>query len=193
MSENQIPMDVELTDGTILIRLYKQEDIPIVFEAVCESIPEVSAWLEWCHADYKIEETEDYIVSRPEAWTKDEEYSFAIFDVATDKFLGGIGLNLINRRFKICNLGYWIRTSETGRSIASKATKLAGRFALTELGLNRVEIVAAVGNLASQRAAEKAGALREGIIRKALPLHGKIHDCILFSLIAEDFEKMGKN
>jgi RimJ/RimL family protein N-acetyltransferase len=187
MSENKTPIDIELTDGTILIRPYKQEDIPIVFEAVRESIPEVSTWLEWCHADYKIEETEGYIMSRPEAWSKDEEYSFAIFDVETKKFLGSVGMNLINRKFKICNLGYWVRTSETGRNIASRATRLAARFALTELGFNRVEIVAAVENFASQRTAEKAGALREGVIRKALPLHGNVHDCVLFSLIAEDF------
>lgn len=180
-------MDIELTDGTILIRPYKPEDIPIMFEAVRESIPEVSAWLEWCHSDYNIEESEGYIMSRPEAWAKDEEYSFAIFDVETKKFLGGIGLNLINRRFKICNLGYWVRTSEIGRSIASRATILAARLALTKLDINRVEIVASVENLPSQRAAEKAGALREGVIRKALPLHGKVHDCVLFSLIAEDF------
>jgi RimJ/RimL family protein N-acetyltransferase len=189
MNLNKIPMDIELTDGEILIRPYKTEDIPVMFEAVCESIPEISAWLEWCHADYKIEEAETFIKSRPEAWEKEEEYGFAIFDVETKKFLGGIGLNLVNRRFKLCNLGYWIRTSATGRSIASKATRLAAQFALEELDLNRVEIVASVKNIPSQRAAEKAGAKREGILRKALPLHGRIHDCVMFSLIAEDFDK----
>lgn len=186
MNDSKIPSRIELNDETILIRPYKPEDIPAMFEAVRESISEVSRWLEWCHADYKIEETEDYIMSRAQAWNNGDEYSFAIFDNKTKKFVGGVGLNLINRKFKLCNLGYWVRTGETGRNIASKATKLAARFALTELNLNRVEIVAAVGNLASQRTAEKAGALREGVIRRALPLHGKIHDCVLFSLIADD-------
>lgn len=189
MNLNKIPMKTELTDGEILIRPYKTEDIPAMFEAVRESIAEISVWLEWCHVDYKIEEAESFIKSRPEAWEKAEEYSFAIFDAETKRFLGGVGLNLINRKFQLCNLGYWIRTSATGRSIASKATRLAARFALTEVGLNRVEVVASVENIPSQRAAEKAGAVREGILRKALPLHGRIHDCVMFSLIAEDFEK----
>ncbi len=189
MNLNKITMKTELTDGEILLRPYRRDDIPAMFEAVRESIAEVSVWLEWCHADYKIEEAEGFIKSRFEAWQKEEEYNFAIFDAQTERYLGGLGLNLINQRFKLCNLGYWIRTSATGRSIASKATRLAARFALKDLGLNRVEIVAAYENRASQRAAEKAGALREGVIRKALPLHGKVHDCVLYSLIAEDFEK----
>jgi RimJ/RimL family protein N-acetyltransferase len=189
MNSDKIPMDIELTDGEILIRPYKTEDISVMFEAVCESIPEISAWLEWCHADYTIEEAETFIKSRPEAWEREEEYSFAVFDAKTKEFLGGVGLNLFNRRFRLCNLGYWLRTSATGRSIASKATRLVAKFALTELGLNRIEIVASVKNIPSQRAAEKAGAKREGILRKALPLHGEVHDCIMYSLIAEDFEK----
>jgi len=184
-------MNIELTDNEILLRPYKREDVPVMFEAVRESVAEVSIWLEWCHTDYKIEESEDFIKSRFEAWKNEEEYSFAILDTETKRYLGGVGLNLINRKFKLCNLGYWIRTSATGRGSASKATRLAARFALNELNLNRVEIIAAFGNKASQRTAEKAGALREGVIRKALPLHGEVHDCVLFSLIAEDFEKKG--
>lgn len=189
MNLNKIPANIELTDGEIFIRPYKTEDIPAMFEAVRESIAEASVWLEWCHADYKIEEAEEFINSRSAAWERAEEYSFAIIDVETKIYLGGVGLNLINRKFQLCNLGYWIRTSATGRSLASKATHLAAQFGLTELGLNRIEVVAAVGNIPSQRAAEKAGAVREGILRKSLPLHGRIHDCVMFSLVAEDFEQ----
>lgn len=189
MNLNKTPVNIELTDGEIFIRPYKTTDIPAMFEAVRESIAETSVWLEWCHSDYKIEEAEEFIKSRNAAWEREEEYSFAIFDVKTKIYLGGVGLNLINRKFQLCNLGYWIRTSATGRSLASKATRLAAQFGLTELGLNRIEVVAAVGNIPSQRAAEKAGAVREGILRKSLPLHGRIHDCVMFSLVSEDFEQ----
>jgi RimJ/RimL family protein N-acetyltransferase len=49
--------------------------------------------------------------------------------------------------------------------------------------LNRIEILVAVDNLASQRVAAKVGAVREGILRNRLLLHGKIHDAVMFSLI----------
>jgi RimJ/RimL family protein N-acetyltransferase len=73
----------------------------------------------------------------------------------------------------MANLGYWVRTSETGRGIASKATRLVAQFGFAELGLQRIEILAAVGNVASQRVAEKAGAVRECVARKRLLINGE--------------------
>ncbi|HEX8891487.1 MAG TPA: GNAT family protein, partial [Pyrinomonadaceae bacterium] len=67
------------------------------------------------------------------------------------------------------------------------ATRLAARFALEELKLQRVEILAATGNHASQRVAEKAGATREGVLRKRLLVKGQAQDAVLYSLVSEDF------
>jgi ribosomal-protein-serine acetyltransferase len=50
----------------------------------------------------------------------------------------------------------------------------------------RVEVVAAVGNARSLCAAEKAGALREGVLRNRIPVWEKIYDALMFSLIPVD-------
>jgi RimJ/RimL family protein N-acetyltransferase len=63
------------------------------------------------------------------------------------------------------------------------AALLLGDFGFKELKLNRIEILVAVDNLASQRVAAKVGAVREGVLRNRLLLHGKIHDAVIFSLI----------
>jgi RimJ/RimL family protein N-acetyltransferase len=60
------------------------------------------------------------------------------------------------------------------------------KFAFTQLGLRRIEIVAAVGNVPSQRVAEKAGASREGVLRNRLLINGESLDAVLFSLVPED-------
>ena len=174
------------TDGNILIRPFCAEDIQAVFEAVRESINEVAPWLPWCHQDYQIEETTEFILSREEAWKNDTDYGFGIFDAQTGKFLGGVGLSQVNRAHQMVNLGYWVRTSCAGRGVASSAARLAARFALEELKLHRVEILAATGNHASQRVAEKTGAMREGVLRKRLFVKGQMQDAVLYSLIAED-------
>ena len=66
---------------------------------------------------------------------------------------------------------------------------MAARFGFEELGLHRIEIVAAVENIASQRVAEKAGAVREGVLRKRLLIRGESQDAVLFSLLPEDLAK----
>lgn len=177
-------MEVQLTEGSILVRTYSAEDAGALYEAARESIAEVSVWLPWCHDNYSIEESREFVSSRAQAAQGDEWYSFAIFE--RERFLGGVGLNFFNRVHQMANLGYWVRTSAAGRGIATSATRLVARFGFEHLGLRRIEIVAAVGNIASRRVAEKAGAVREGVLRKRLLIRGDSQDAVLFSLTPED-------
>ena len=116
-------MEVQLADSLLLVRTYRAEDAAALYEAVRESIPEVSPWLPWCHEDYSIEETREFIASRSRASDSDEWYSFGIFEKETGRLLGGVGLNFFNRVHQMTNLGYWVRTSAMGRGVATRATR----------------------------------------------------------------------
>jgi len=178
---------IELTDEHLIVRTYRDDDVSRLFEAVHESIAEVSPWLPWCHENYSIEESREFILSRKTAAQGDEHYSFAVFRKDDpQRLLGGVGLNFINRVHQFANLGYWARTSAAGKGITSRAARLVAQFGFDQLGLQRIEILAAVPNIASQRVAEKIGALREATLRKRLLIHGEAQDAILFSLVRED-------
>ncbi|HEV2708423.1 MAG TPA: GNAT family protein [Pyrinomonadaceae bacterium] len=180
-------MREELSDNFVKLRRHRvEEDAPLLYEAVRESIPEISRWLPWCHPGYSIEESREWLAARPAAWDAGTDYAFVIEDAQTGEFLGGGGLSQLKMAVKFANLGYWVRTSRAGRGIATAATLLMARFGFEDVGLERIQIVAAKGNLASQRVAEKAGALREGVLRKSLLVGGQLHDSVLFSLIRED-------
>ncbi|MGZ8848169.1 MAG: GNAT family N-acetyltransferase [Pyrinomonadaceae bacterium] len=178
--------EFELTDADILVRPLRTDDARPLYEAARESIPEVSLWLPWCHENYAMEETEAFIASRARAGAQDEWYSFGIFDQESGRFLGGVGLNFINRVHQLANLGYWVRTSAAGKGVASKGARLVAQFGFERLGLRRIEILAAVSNVASHRVAEKIGAVREGVLRRRLLIHGISLDAVLFSLVPED-------
>lgn len=179
-------MNFELIEDPILIRTLREGDADALYEAARESIAEVSPWLPWCHENYSIEETREFIASRELASQGDEWYSFGIFEKDGSRFLGGVGINFINRVHQIANLGYWVRTSAAGRGLATKATRLVANFAFEQLGLQRIEIVAAVGNIPSQRVAERAGAVREGVLRNRLLIRGESQDAVMFSLVRKD-------
>lgn len=183
-------MKPELAERSILIRPLRAGDEDALYEAVRESIAEVSVWLPWCHPEYAIEESREFIASRELASQGDEWYSFGIFDQESGRFLGGVGINFINRVHRLANLGYWVRTSAAGHGVATTATRLAARFGFEQLDLQRIEIVAAVDNIASQRVAEKSGAKREGVLRKRLWFRGQSLDAVLFSLVPEDLESV---
>lgn len=181
-----INKDLQLTSGLILLRPYRPSDANHLYEAVRESIAECSVWMPWCHADYSIEEAKSWLKLRPEAWENALEYEFAITDSRDASYLGACGLNHISRENRSANLGYWVRTSRIRQGIATTATLLLARFGFNELKLNRIEILAATGNEASQRVAEKIGAIREGVLRNRLVVRDKMYDMVMFSLIASD-------
>jgi len=180
--------EIELTDGDLVIRTYRAEDAESLYEAVRESIATVSPWLGWCHEKYSIEESRDFIAGRVSAAQGDEWYSFAILDRHSHRYLGGVGLNFINRIHQMANLGYWVRSTATNHGVASRATILAARFGFERLGMQRIEIVAATGNIASQRVAEKAGATREGVLRHRLLIDGQPQDAVIYSLVPTDLK-----
>jgi RimJ/RimL family protein N-acetyltransferase len=181
-------MKTELSDGQLLLRPYRAEDVQALYDAVRESIEELTRWMTWCHAGYAIDESRAFIMSRDEVRARDEDYRFGIFDARTNAYYGGVGLNHISREYRYANLGYWVRTGSTGRGIASAAARLLARFGLEELGLQRIEIVVAVSNMGSRRMAEKTGAVREGILRKRLVHQDRPVDAVMYSLVAEDLD-----
>jgi RimJ/RimL family protein N-acetyltransferase len=182
-------MREEIKGEKIILRKYENDFAPRLFEAAYESRGgEFTRWMPWCHENYTIEESESFIKQTVENWETKKQFGFAIFDAKTNEFLGGIGLNQPNEVYKFYNLGYWIRVSAQNRGIASEATNLLARSAFEDLDINRIEILVAKENIQSQKAAEKSGATREGVLRKRLIIGGRIHDAVMFSFIREDFE-----
>lgn len=178
--------NLSLCAGPLLLRPPQVEDVDAIYEAADSSRDQLSRWMPWCHAEYCRDDTWEFISSRAEAWERDVEYALLITRADDGRVLGMTGLNQLDRLQQRANLGYWVRTSETGRNVATIAARRVARWGFDVLGLERIEIVAAVGNLASQRVAEKVGAYREGILRCRLRLAEVQHDAVCYSLIPSD-------
>lgn len=166
----------------ITIRPYRTEDANDLYEAARESVNELLPWMPWCYPGYSRSEAEDWASSRERLFSEGSEYDFAILD-STGRFLGGCGLNQINRVHLFANLGYWVRTSATGHGSAGAAVQKLAAFAFADTQLIRLEIICAIENTRSQRAAAKAGAIREGVLRNRLLLHGQSHDAVMYALV----------
>jgi ribosomal-protein-serine acetyltransferase len=166
----------------ITLRPYAVADALDVCQAVHESLNELMPWMPWCHPNYSLQDSRTWLVGQVKAFQAGTAFEFAI--VSPDgRYLGGCGVNEIGKVNRRGNIGYWVRTSEARRGVATAAVRLAYQWAMENTNLIRLEILIAVGNAASQRVAEKAGAMREGILRKRLLLHDEAHDAVMFSLI----------
>lgn len=118
-------------------------------------------------------------------WAEGTGCELAVTDAASGELVGGVGVKLRLRQLGIGEVSYWTAPWARGRGVASRAAALCAQWALDGLGLRRVELVADVENLASQRAAEKAGFTREGIARSArVDRDGNPRDFVQYSLVA---------
>lgn len=178
--------DLELRGCIVVARPYRLSDVDELFSAARESLREVGPWLPWCHENYSRTDSEEWVRGCEQRWRVDESYDFALLDAQDGRYCGGVGINLVQRNYRMANLGYWVRSSETGRGIATEAARLVAGFGFDVVGLERIEIVVATENHASVKVAERAGARREAVLRRRLQLHGKGHDAVMLSILRED-------
>ncbi len=183
----KINRNIKLTNEEITLRPYRRSDIKATYEAIRESLTEMSPWLPFVHANYSLKESREWIKQRPKDWRNGISYEFTIVDAGNGFTIGGCGINQIDFNNIYANLGYWVRTSRTGHGTAAAAARLLAEWGFKALGLKRIEIVVATGNTRSQGAAEKAGAKREGVLRNRIQVRDKTYDAVMFSLIPEDF------
>ena len=164
----------------IRIRRYELDDAASVVEAVRKSLTDLQVWMPWCHSEYSIADSRSWLEQQVPAFDAGTAFEFAIVSTGGD-YLGGCGLNQIDKVNHRANLGYWVRSSVTRRGVATAAVQLIHEWAFKNTDLLRLEIVVAKENAASHRVAEKAGAVREGVMRRRVLLHGVAHDATMFA------------
>lgn len=97
---------------------------------------------------------------------------------------GGIGYTLGAYEARLtATIGYWLAEPFWGRGIATAALKALTEYAFETHALRRISSVVMAPNLASMRVLEKAGYVREGVMRNAVVKYGDVYDLVLFAMV----------
>ncbi len=107
---------------------------------------------------------------------------------AGDGFVGSFTLQRTSWRNLVTEAGYVVAPAMRGRGYATEALAELARWALRDQGFARVELRAAAGNAASHRVAEKAGFVREGLLRGAGHTESGRVDLLLYGITAPAVE-----
>ena len=79
------------------------------------------------------------------------------------------------------NIGLSIAVEHRGKGYGVEAQKLLARYLFSTYPVKRVEATTDIENRAEQRALEKAGFTREGVMRQAQWRAGDWHDMVVYS------------
>ena len=86
------------------------------------------------------------------------------------------------------DIGIGLAPEFRGRGYGSEAQQLLVRYLFAHTPVNRVEATTEVANVAEQRALEKAGFTREGILRGRSFRHGRYRDQVIYSVLRDEVE-----
>lgn len=114
---------------------------------------------------------------------------FAIVERATGHAIGSTRYLTISPRDRGLEIGWtWLATRAQRTAVNTECKYLLLRHAFETLGAVRVQIKTDGRNDISQRAIERLGAVREGVLRKHLLVqNGYIRDTVMYSILDSEW------
>ncbi len=175
----------------MLLRPYRGDDAPALWEAIEESREHLSPWLPWVIGYDHPDRAREFVVRAYANWLLRTDLAVGVFDLQTGRLLGGAGLHRIDWRVRSFEIGYWLRASAQGQGYVTDAVRALVRMAFELLDANRVEIRMDVRNVRSRRVAERLGFTHEGTLRRnMLDADGHLRDTHIYAMVREEYESL---
>ena len=173
-----------LSQGPTALRPWRDDDTPALVEA-CQD-PEIPRWTR-VPPDYTLSDARIYMMYRHDAVATATMAPFAIVSSSDlGHLLGSISLMRFAWEHRRGEVGYWLAREARGQGHATRAVGLICGWGFETLGLERIDLLAASGNPASQRVAERSGFTREALLRSYLRGRDGQQDMVAFGLLASD-------
>jgi RimJ/RimL family protein N-acetyltransferase len=118
-------------------------------------------------------------------WDDGTSAGFAAVDEAGG-LLGFASLVHLDLSAREAELGYLVSRQARGRGVATRAVVLLTRWSFDDVGLERLELLINPGNTGSERVAERAGYVLEGILRSKHVRDGHRADFGVWSRLAAE-------
>jgi len=171
-----------LVDGATMLRPWRDGDLAALAQIGRD--PDVTHWM-GLPRSYRDSDARAYLMSRYDGLHVGIRAPYAIAARDDGELLGSIALAHFVWLHGRSEVGYWLARAARGAGHATRAVRLICGWGFDALGLERIELHAAVDNPASQRVAERAGFSREAVLRSRWTTYaGERHDMVCFGLLA---------
>lgn len=164
--------------GKVQLRPVRDEDTALAIGLSTDSyVPQIGSLPD--HASEA--EAKDWVHRQKRRHSDGAGFSFVIEATATGTGVGHCGLWLKDLATGRGSAGYSVLPKHRGMGFASDALAALTSFGWSIAGLHRIELYIEPWNVGSIRTAEKAGYLREGLLRSHQEIGGTRRDMLLYS------------
>ncbi len=135
------------------------------------------------------DDTRGYVERALQAFAEGHRLAFAVLDAASGDVIGSSSYHDIAPAVERLEIGYtWYARSRQRTQVNASAKLLLMTHAFETLGAQLVGWRTDNFNFASQRAIERLGARRDGVIRHhALRRDGSVRDTVMYSMTADEW------
>lgn len=149
----------------------------------------------WSHLSTTIEKESDvqYFVDKAlTAKIQKEEFPFAIVDKISGKIIGSTRFMDIDEKHQRLEIGYtWITPAFWRTAVNTNCKYLLLQYCFEVLGLQRVQLKTDHENIRSQKAIERIGAIKEGILRNHMVRKdGTTRHTVMYSITREEWPQV---
>lgn len=153
----------------------------------CSRDPEI--WANYPTHIRTLNEMEQFVQKALDGRDRKEQFPFVIYDKETNEIVGTTRYLWISEENNNLNIGSTWYSSKVWRTrVNTESKSLLLNYAFENLRVNRVEIITTITNIRSQKAIERLGAVREGILRKKY--NGL--DYVIYSIIDTEWKDVKK-
>ncbi|MBB5935295.1 GNAT family N-acetyltransferase [Streptomyces zagrosensis] len=177
---------VILSTPRLVLRPFEPSDTDAVF-AACQD-PDVPRWTN-VPAPYTRDHAQNFVNQLcPDGWRDNTSYSFAVVTKGNGVLVGAMGLVRLELGApeRQAELGYWTVKERRGRGYTAEAARHLADWAFRDLGVERLEWYAEVGNDGSWAVARSVGFQLEGTLRARIPYEGTRRDALIAALLPTD-------
>jgi ribosomal-protein-serine acetyltransferase len=182
------PLTLEVPDRIeterLSIHAHSQEFAPQVNAAVVESLTQLKDWMPWATTPQTMDKTLEFCRSAQAKFLLRQELNYRLCLSKTDTVIGACGVHHINWDIPNCEIGYWCRTTYSGRGLMTEGVGAIVKMLRQTLHMKRIEIRADSRNVRCRALAERLSFTLEGILRKDLVgVDGKPYDACVYALV----------
>ncbi|MCI0765559.1 GNAT family protein [Bacillus sp. TL12] len=177
---------MEIVNERAMLRLMGANDVEKLFSIV-EGNKEI-----WTYLIFKMESYQDmerYVETAVKRYIRGTDLPFVVIDQKTNEVVGSTRLYSISNDNKTVELGQtWYHPSVQRTSINTECKYILLQYAFEELQMLRVQIKTDLRNEKAQRAIERLGAVKEGVLRNERKLpSGYVRDAVVYSIISSEW------
>jgi RimJ/RimL family protein N-acetyltransferase len=183
------PVPSSLETQRLVLRSFRIEDAPELYAALTESIKELrnTLWfLPWVAEEPTPQSSEIRCRRAAANFLLRTDLSYLAFEKTSGRLVASVGLHRTDWSLPKTEVGYWVRTSETGKGYASESVAALSSWALSDLGAKRLELVTDQQNLGSRGVAERCGFRLEGVLRNVMQSpDGRLRNSCVYSKLPD--------